>query len=431
LADSSERKTETVSQDPSEPVRATRRFVPSYVAVIFLLALSAGILSLLTREIALTFFGPFADEAAARVAIGMTTQLSTTVNAAQLVTGLAMSVLIIRFRPKLFLMAGLLLSFVSAVGNFLAPSIMWMHVFFALSGISIYMVGISGITLIGEFVPSSRKAKAVSYVGSATYVSMLVGAIVIPQLADLGSWRFVYLFLTVPSTLAALAIAFIGIPFLSRAREKPTEKQAYIHRYKQVLFHRSSAAVLIAGLFFSGLIGVYALNFIRQQFFSDIALAVQRQYSSYIFMVSTTLYVIGGLVAGRLVGKISAKTLAAVGALGDGIFTALLFLSPSLPVALAFDWLHVWFTATAGMALTCVALDQVPEARGTMMSLKSVFGEFGNIIAPLLGLFMLASYSYAGVGIVFGVMSMIASAIIFFLVRDPAQTFVEQKKEKP
>jgi len=44
---------------------------------------------------------------------------------------------------------------------------------------------------------------------------------------------------------------------------------------------------------------------------------------------------------------------------------------------------------------------------------------------------MLASYSYAGVGIVFGVMSMIASAIIFFLVRDPAQTFVEQKKEKP
>jgi len=431
LADSSEGKAETVSQGFSEPVKATRRFVPSYVAVLFLLALSAGILSLLTREISLTFFGPFADEAAARAAIGMTTQLSTTLNAAELAAGLAMSALIIRFRPKSLLMVGLLLSFISAAGNFLAPSLMWMHVFFALSGISITMISISGITLIGEFVPSTRKAKAVSYVAAATYFASLMGAIIIPRLADLGSWRFVYLFLSVPSTLAALAIAFIGIPFLSRRREQPTEKRAYTHRYKQVLFNRSAFACLIAGVFFSGVIGLFALNFIRQQFFSDLALTVQRQYSSYIFIVSTILFAAGALVAGRLIGKTSAKTLAGVGLLGDGIFIALLFLSPSLPVALAFDWLHVWFATTAGTALTCLVLDQVPGARGTMMSLVGVFADIGNTIAPLLGGVMLVLYSYAALGIVLGVSSMIASAIIFFLVRDPAQTFAGQKEDKP
>ena len=426
MADSSEGKAETVSQGSSEPVKATRRFVPSYVAVVLLLALSAGILSLLTREIATTFFGPFANEAAARVAIGMTTQLSTTLNAAQVVTAIAMSALIIRFRPKSLLMAGLLLFFISAAGNFLAPSLTWMHAFFAISGISMTMIGISGITLIGEFVPSTRKAKAVSYVATASYVSSLIGSIIIPRLADLGSWRFVYLLLVVPAALASLAIAFIGIPSLSHGRRQATTKQTYMHSYRQVLFNRSSAAFLIAGLFFSGVIGLFALNFIRQQFFSDLALTIQREYSSYIYMVSTILFAAGGLVAGRLIGKISAKTLVAVGALGDGIFTVLLFFSTSLPVALAFDWLHVWFSTTAATASVCLGLDQVPGARGTMMSLVRVFAEIGNTIAPILGGAMLVWYSYAAVGIVLGVMSMIASAIVFFLVRDPAKPLPAQ-----
>jgi len=206
---------------------------------------------------------------------------------------------------------------------------------------------------------------------------MLVGAIVIPQLTDLGSWRFVYLFLTVPSTLAALAIAFIGIPFLSRAREKPTEKQAYIHRYNRFCSTGPRSRLDCWPLLQWANWGLCS-EFHKATILLRYCPCSPRQYSSYIFMVSTTLYVIGGLVAGRLVERSAPRPGSSRRAWRRN-FHCPAFLSPSLPVALAFDWLHVWFTATAGMALTCVALDQVPEARGTMMSLKSVFGEFGTL----------------------------------------------------
>ena len=402
-----------------------KRFVPAIVFMVFALNIASLTLTLLTREIGATFFG-----SDTQATVGITSQLSTIGFAAAVATGVAMSVLVIRFGHKSLLLTGVTLQVVSAAGAFLAPTFLWLLVFFAMEGVGSVLSGIAFITLIGDFVPQNRKAKAVSYITAAFFLASFVGARLISAVADLGTWRYAYLLLGLPFATAALVVSFFGIPSTSHEHKPAVSWKEYVRSFKHIFLNKSAAACLVASLFFTGIIGLFAINFFRQQFWSDLPLSLQAQYASYVVMVSTLLFAVGSLVAGRLANRFGVKTLTVVGALGDGIFILLLFLSPNVWMALAFDWLHVWFAATAGTALSCLALDQVPEARGTMMSMKSVFGNIGNTIAPAIGGVLLVWASYQALGLVLGAMSIIASAIILLIAKDPTRRLQEGEESK-
>ena len=388
-------------------------FVPALVFMAFALNIGNLTLALLTREIGATFF-----EFDTQATVGITSQLSTIGFAAAVAAGVAMSVLAIRFGHKSLLMTGILLQTISAAGAFLAPTFLWLLAFFALEGVGSVLSGVAFVTLIGDYLPQDRKAKAVSYIAAAVSLATFAGTRLIPIAAGLGTWRYSYLLLGLPLALAALAVSHFGIPSISHEHKPEVSRKEYLRSFKQVFLNKSAAACLLASLFFTGVIGLFALNFLRQQFWSELPLPLQVQYASYVAMVSTLLFAAGSLAAGRLVKRYGAKTLTVIGALGDGIFILLLFLAPNLWLALAFDWLHVWSATTAGTTLSCLALDQVPTARGTMMSMKSVFGNIGNAIGPAVGGALLIWASYPTLGLIFGTMSIIASAIILFIAND-------------
>jgi MFS family permease len=373
-------------------------------------------LTLLTREIGATFFG-----ADTQATVGITSQLNTIGFAAAVVAGVATSMLAIRFGRKSLLMSGILLQVISATGAFLAPTFVSLLAFFALEGFGSVLSGIAFITLIGDFAPQNRKAKVVSYITAAAYLAFFVSARVVPIAADLGTWRYAYLLIALPFAAAALAVSFFGIPSASHKHQPEVSRKEYVRSFKHVFSNKSATACLVASLFFSGAIGLFAINFLRQQFWSDLSLPQQVQYASYVAMVSTLLFAAGSLVVGLLANRFGVKTLTVVGALGDGIFILLLFLAPNLWLALAFNWLHVCFATTAGTALACLALDQVPTARGTMMSLKSVFGNIGNTFAPAIGGALLIWSSYQALGFVLGALSIVASAIVLLIAREPTK----------
>lgn len=425
MARPSEKPDESINQSPTEKHSPRKGFVPAIVFMVFALNIANLTLTLLTREIGATFFG-----SDTQATVGITSQLNTTGFAAAVATGIAMSILAIRFRHKSLLLTGITLQVASATGAFLAPSFLWLQVFFAMEGVGAVLSGVAVITLIGDFLPQNRKAKAVSYITAAYFLASFAGARIIPVAADLGTWRYSYLLIAFPFAAAALVIALFFIPSTSHTHQSRADKGRYIGSFRQVFLNKSSAACLVGSLFFSGVIGLFAINFLRQQFWSDLPLSLQVQYASYVAMVSTSLFAAGSLVAGRLANRFGVKTLTVVGALGDGIFILLLFLAPNLWMALAFNWLHVWFATTAGTALSCLALDQVPTARGTMMSLKNVFGNVGNTIAPAIGGAMLVWASYQALGFVLGAMSIIASAIILFIAKDPTRVMREEEKTK-
>ena len=219
----------------------------------------------------------------------------------------------------------------------------------------------------------------------------------------------------------ALVVSYFGIQFTSHKHQSSIGRDKCARSFKQVLLNKSAAACLVSGLFFSGVIGLFSINFFRQQFWSGLSLSLQAQYASYVVMVSTLLFAAGSLFSGRLANRFGVKTLTVAGALGDGIFIVLLFLAPNLRLSLAFAWSHVWFAAMAGTGIACLALDQVPKARGTMMSLQRVFGNIGNTIAPAIGGALLILASYQALGFALGAMSIIASAIILLIAKDPTR----------
>jgi predicted MFS family arabinose efflux permease len=72
--------------------------------------------------------------------------------------------------------------------------------------------------------------------------------------------------------------------------------------------------------------------------------------------------------------------------------------------------------ASASMSLT---LEQMPDRRGTMMSLFAAFTGIGVAIGAGIGGLTLILYNYEMLGIILGSMGMIAAIIFKFLTVDP------------
>ncbi len=279
-----------------------KRLAPTLTFAAFALSVDGMFLSLLTGSIAQTFFGTVTQ--ATR---GYTLQLSTVGFAATVLSALAMSILLIRFRYRSLYMVGAALLIVSIAGIFLAPNFFWMVVFFASEGIAGSMIFITGGTLIGDFLPQDRKAKTISYVYSLTWIAMIVGDLSVLFLAQgnffasPGSWRYAYLLIALPVAIAVLPLAFYGISSNLQKTQSALQRNVYLERFKQIMANKSAVACLVGSLLFSGAIGALAINFFQQQFELSV------QSSGLVALVSLSLFAAGSFVAGLLANKVGVK----------------------------------------------------------------------------------------------------------------------------
>jgi predicted MFS family arabinose efflux permease len=390
-----------------------RLFVPSLVLPAFASFISNGILILLLSNIALTFFGSSSPSS-----VGVAGQISTVNSAAETVFAVLMVFLVVRFRHKPLFLVSILLIAVSAVGNFFAPTFMWMQVFFAIEGIGSVIGAITGFTLIGDRLPSDKKPKAVSYALSAVFLGGIVGAPIIGLVTGFGGWRYSFLLYALPVSVVCLILAYVGIPSTSNKQQVTTKKENYVRSFKQVLLNKSAFSCLISQLLsVAQIVGLYTIAFFQGQFSIPISSSI------FIVMGSTSFMIVGSLVGGRIVNRFGRKRTTIIGSVLDGIFLVGVFLVPNLWVALAFNFAHVLFMAMAISAFNCLALDQVPQSRATMMSLTNVFGKIGNTIAAAVGglvLFLFSSFQL--LGLVFGAMTLATAAILSFLTKDPPRT---------
>jgi predicted MFS family arabinose efflux permease len=398
-----------------EKAHPGKLFLPSLVISCFAVNISIPILTLLTVDMAITFFGN-----ALPATLGAMAQLSTLNAAAMVVFALLMGALALRFKHKPLLLVGVLLVAVSAVGSFLAPTFSWMQLFFLMEGIGTVMVSVMIFTLIGEFLPLQKKAKAVSYIVAVTALVTLVGTPLIGFITNVGGWRLNFLWFVLPVSVAGLVLAFLTLPSKSQEEPLAAGKGAYLSSFKQVLLNKSAAACLVGIIFATAsAAGLFAVAFYRQQFM------VSRDFTVGQVFVATSMYVVASLVVGRLVNRVGAKTLTVAGSLGGGILLMLFFFMPNLWVAFTLDMVHVWFAAAAVTAFQCLVIDQVPKFRGTMMSMISVFINIGGAIGPAVGGAMLVLFSsnqalaYQAVGLALGAMGAAAAAVVYFFTKDP------------
>ena len=116
-------------------------------------------------------------------------------------------------------------------------------------------------------------------------------------------------------------------------------------------------------------------------------------YASIITMVNATSAAVGGIVAGRLVNRVGRKMLGVAAGLGESILIVLTFLMPSLETSWAVSIIRVFCYGMLAGSFANLALEQLPNFRATMMSLRGAFGGVGSFIGVTIGALVLSAYS--------------------------------------
>lgn len=387
----------------------SRLLIPAMIITTAAVHASSGILTLFTVEMAANF----------QVSLGVASQLATINYAGEFVFALLMGVLVVRFRYKPLIIAGVLFVIVSTIGSFLAPDFVSMQIFFAMEGIGTVIFGVMSLTLFGDVFPPKKRAKAVSYITTALWVTALINFPLSGFIANVVGWRFNFILHVLPISLAGLFLAFLAVPSKPHEPTTSIKNVTYIESFQKILTDKSATACLAGSILSTAgvQIGLFAVLFYRQRF------SMSTDSMVLLNMGAIILFIVGSFAAGRLTNKFGAKPIAVTGTLLTGLFTMTFFLIPNILGALFFDVLHIWFAAIAAPAYLCLALAQVPKFRGTMMSLSSATGSLARMVAPAVGgaLLVLTFDSYEAVGLALGGMSVAAAIILFFLAKDPTR----------
>lgn len=396
-----------LEQDSSEKVSASRLLIPALVIGAMSVSISKTMLQLFMVDVGSTF----------NVSVGVASQLATANYAGELVSALLIGALIVRFRYKPLILAGMLLVLFSAIGGFLAPDFATMQIFLAMEGLGTVMFIPISLTVIGDSFTPERRHKALSYLTAALMGTSLISLPWSGFLANVAGWRSNFVLQTLPIALAGLALALLTVPSKLRRHASAVDKPSIVESFKHVLKDKSATACLASQILAQAATAfpIFATAFYRIRFSASLDFTVA------VGMASMAILIVGALVAGRLASRFGAVPTTVVPTFLCGVFAMLFFFIPNLWGALVSHFLWSLLGGVGYTAFVCLAVAQVPESRGTMMSLKSAVESAGATIGPALGgaLLVLTLEFYGAVGLAFGGMYMVCAMMRFFWTKEP------------
>lgn len=385
-----------------------RLFLPSLAFSYFATGPLGVLISLLLIDIGETF----------GVSEGVMGQINTLYSIVAVVFALLMGILSLRFKHKSLLLIGLLFIGISALGCLVAPNFILMIVSYSLSGLGWAMVSPMCVTMIGEHFSLEKRASAVGWIIAGGALSFVIGAPIIASITSLGGWRLAIMGFVIPILLASLLLAFISLPSISHSHQPTENGKTYLRSFKDVLSGRSAIACLIGDALRSAsfiAILIYGASFFRKRFLVPI------DFASIWILGAASCYTLGSLVSGRVVNRFGRKTSTVLTAFLAGIFTITYACVLNLWLSLALSLIGSWFFGMVTSAANSLTLEQVPEFRGTMMSIDTAAINLGSALGTALGGLALVFFDYEGLGIVLGVMGVTAAIVFHFLTTDPTR----------
>ena len=386
-----------------------RLFLPSLVFSNFSTGALPLLVSLLLIDIGATF----------NLSEGVTGQMSTSYYGAAVVFALLMGALSIRYGHRKLLLAGLLLTAVSAIGCYLAPEFQTMTACYALSGVGVPMVLPMAVTLVGEHFPIRRRASILGFVVAGASLVYFVGAPWIAYVANSSGWRLAILAFPIPVSLAGFALAWVGLRSIQNSSHHSDDGRSYKRGFGEVLSNRSALACLIGNFFRSSsfaAILLYSASFGRQTF------SHSRGTASIVMLSAALCYTLGSLTCGMMVAKFGRKKSTVLSALLAGAFTIAFVFAPHELLYVAALFTGCWFFGTGASSAQSLSLEQVPKLRGTMMSLDSAALNLGSAVGAAVGGLVLTAYGYGGLGTILGTMGLAAALVFGIFARDPTRS---------
>ena len=346
--------------------------------------------------------------------LGVTGQISTASSIIRVAAALIMGVLSVRYSHKSLLTVGLILYFFAALGSGFAMNLGMLMLFFTLNGPAFAIVSPMTNTIVGEHYPEEKRTTIIGWLIAGATLSYVVGAQIIARIAGVGGWRFAFLGFFLPLSVLGIVSTAFFIPKGSASQSNGQVISSEI--FKAILYHRSAVSCLFVSMFRMSVdmvISLYAVSYVRQQFL------ISRVFSSTVMTIIALSYTVGSLLAGRLVNRFGRKNIASF-SLGIGAaFIFVFFLSGGLWLALAAVWVGALFLGVGSSSGQSLSLEQVPEYRGTMMSLMTAFSGVGSTLGAGLGGYFVLVSNWGTLGIVYGIMGILGALTLFFFASDP------------
>lgn len=396
------------SNQTGEKGSVGRLFLPALVLSRFATTPSGIILSFLLIEIGLTFGLP----------VGVTGQLSTARSIVGVVSAILMGILSVRFKHKSLLTIGLLILSVAILGCGLASNFILLLIFYPLLGLGGSMVMPMTTTLTAKHLPLKKRASVIGLLMATVSVSYLIGTLFIRFISDIGGWRLPFLVYALPFPLLSILLVFKGLPHESESEQTSLNKGSLADGFKGVLSNRSAIACLVSSALSSAAwqgILLYAISFYRQQFL------VSKGIASYIMIGASMSYTLGALISSRFVNKLGRKPVTFISSLMAGIFIFSFTIVPNLWISLSLTLAGCLFVGLRSTASVSLTIEQVPEFRGTMMSISSASGSMGSALGSGLGGFALLLYNYEAIGPTLGLLGLASAIIVYLIVVDPTR----------
>lgn len=381
-------------------------FLPLLAFSYFATGLLGVLVSLLLVDIGLTF----------NADVSLMSQVNTSYNIAGFVFALLMGVLSVRFKHKTLLIVGILLTCGSALGFYLAWDFVVVLAAYSLSGIGWAMISPTVFTLIGEHVSLIKRANAIGLTVAAGALGYVIGPLLIAWIANLGGWRLCLVGFVIPVLFVSLLMTSAGVPSTSRNSKKSLDGRDYLKGFRDVLSNRSAVACIVGDALRSAAFVatvIYVASFVREHFQMSTA------FASLVLLGGASFYAIGSVVAGPFVNRLGRKRLTVVNAVLAGTFTMCYYLTPNLWLSMTLVMVASWFFGMLVSSANSLTLEQVPEARGTIMSLSTASLNLGSALGTAIGGLALSLFGYEGLGSVLGVMGIAAAFVFLVFAREP------------
>jgi len=276
------------------------------------------------------------------------------------------------------------------------------------------MVSPMSTTLVGEYLPRDKQSQAIGWLIAGNSLSYLIGAPLMAYLTNIGDWRTVFLFYIIPVSLLSLIVTQYGIP-MKEDSEKMNQTYNVFESIKTVITDKSALACLVSNAFLMTTyqaVLVYSVSFYRETF--DLS----RSFVSNFVIIGALLFTVGSIGSSKIIDKYGRKRVIVISCLLGAVLIGFYTNMSNLWVSLSFRLFGGFFMAIAFSGVNALMLGQVPQFRGTVMSLGSAIGSIGAALGTLIGGYMLISGGYSMVAISLATFSVFSALLIYFLSKE-------------
>ncbi len=365
----------------------------------FATAAQAIISSLLLIEIGETFGYP----------VGVAGQVTTAASSVGIVFALIMGVLALRYRPRTLLLTGMGFFAASAIACYIAPNFPAMLVAYALSGVATSMTFPMLGTIIGETLPPEERPRALGLITAGQPISFIVGTPIVNYIAGQSGWRMAFLAYMLPIVLVSFVVIYIGVPRIGDTRRD--ESKGTFEGFRGVLSRRSALACLAATALFQASMMTtfnFSISFFRESY------QISTGWASLLLSALTLFAATGNLTTGAVIQRLGRRRTATIFALMLGALAIATYNSGILTLSIMTLMPWAYLAGAGYVAGDSLTLEQVPEYRGTLMSLNTVARSTGATVGALLLI-----YGYGAFGLVMGALGLAAALIYRVSTREP------------